>query len=79
MKWILWIVAGLAVIVLTVAVVGALLPQAHTASRSARVAMPPDALYTLLSDVDRFPSWRPDLKALQRRPDQESKTLMPTT
>ena len=73
MRWILWIGAGLAVVVLIVAIVGARLPKAHTVLRTARVAMPPDALYTLLSDVDRFPSWRPDLKGLQRRPDRDGK------
>ena len=73
MRWIVWIVASLAVIVVFVAIVGALLPKAHTASRTARVAIPPDTLYTLLSDVDRFRSWRPDLKSLARRPDRDGK------
>ena len=73
MRWILWIVAGLALLVLIVAVVGALLPKAHTASRTARVALSPDALYSLLSDVDRFQSWRPDVKGLQRRPDRDGR------
>src|SRR5438874_409882 len=73
MRWIFWIVASLAVLVLIVALVGALLPKAHSASRTVRVSMPPDALYTLLSDVDRFASWRGDLKSLQRRPDREGK------
>jgi uncharacterized protein YndB with AHSA1/START domain len=71
MRWILWIVAGLAVVVLIVAVVGALLPKAHTASRTARIAMPPDALFALLSDVDRYQAWRGDVKSLQRLPDQD--------
>jgi Polyketide cyclase / dehydrase and lipid transport len=73
MRWIIWIVAGLAVLALVVAIIGALLPLAHTASRTARVPLPPDALYALLSDVDGFPSWRGDLKALQRLPDREGK------
>ena len=45
MRWILWIVAGLAVLIVIVAVVGAILPKAHVASRTARVAMAPEALY----------------------------------
>jgi hypothetical protein len=73
MKWILWIIAGLAVAGLIVALVGAMLPKAHTASRTARVAMPPDALYALLADVDRYQSWRPDVKSLQRLPDRDGK------
>ena len=73
MRWILRIVAGLAVVILIVAIVGALLPKAHTASRTARLAMPPEALYALLADVDRYQSWRPDVKSLQRLPDSDGK------
>ena len=73
MKWIIWIGAGIAIIVLVVAIAGALLPKAHSASRTARIAMPPDALYALLIDVDRFTSWRTDVKSLERRPDKDSK------
>jgi len=73
MRWILWIVAGLAVLALVVAVVGAMLPKAHVASRTARVAMPPDALYALLADVDHYQAWRPDVKSLQRLPDRDGK------
>ena len=73
MRWILWIGAGLVILVLIVAIVGALLPKAHTASRTVRVSMPPDALYALLSDVDRFQSWRGDVKSLQRRPDRDGR------
>ena len=50
MRWILWIVAGLAVVVLIVVVVGAMLPKAHigvadgagrhAARRVVRVARP---------------------------------------
>jgi hypothetical protein len=73
MRWIVWIVAGLAVLVLVVAIVGALIPRAHTASRTARIALPPDALFAVLSDVDRYPSWRPDVTSLERRPDRDGK------
>lgn len=73
MRWILWIGAALAVVVLIVVVVGAMLPKAHTASRTARIALPPDALFALLADVDRYQSWRPDVKSLQRLPDRDGK------
>jgi uncharacterized protein YndB with AHSA1/START domain len=73
MRWILWIGAGLAVVVLIVVVVGAMLPKAHTASRTVRIATPPDALFAVLSDVDRYRSWRPDVKSLQRLPDRDGK------
>jgi uncharacterized protein YndB with AHSA1/START domain len=70
MRWIIYIVAAVALLALIVAVIGALLPRAHTASRTARVALPPDALYALLSDVSGYPTWRAGMKRLERRPDE---------
>ena len=73
MRWIIYIVAGLALIAAAVALVGAMLPKVHTASRTARVAMPPDALYTVLSDVDHYTTWRKDVKSLARLPDRDGR------
>ena len=70
MRWIVVVVAAVAVIAVVVVVVGAMLPKGHSASRTARVNLPPDALYSLLTDVARYQSWRPDVKSLQRLPDK---------
>jgi uncharacterized protein YndB with AHSA1/START domain len=70
MRWITYIVAALALVALVVAVVGAMLPKQHTASRTARIAMPPEALYALLADVSHYQTWRAGLKGLQRLPDK---------
>jgi uncharacterized protein YndB with AHSA1/START domain len=70
MRWIIYVVAAVALLALIVAAIGALLPKQHTASRTARIALPPDALYALLSDVTRYPTWRAGLKGLERRPDK---------
>src|SRR3954466_7481693 len=71
MRWIVWAVAAIALLALVVVIVGALLPRAHTASRTVRVALPPDALYALLADVSRYQSWRAGLKSLERLPDKQ--------
>jgi hypothetical protein len=71
MRWIVWIVGALAIVALLVAAVGAMLPKAHAASRTARIALPPDVLYNVLADVSAYPSWRGDLKSLQRLPDRD--------
>lgn len=73
MRWIIYIVGGLALIVALVAIVGALLPKAHSASRTARIALPPDALYTVLSDVGQYTAWRKDVKSLERLPDRDGR------
>jgi len=48
MRWILFIGAAVAVVVVVVVVIGAMLPKAHSASRTARIALPPDALHALI-------------------------------
>ena len=70
MRWILYVVAAVALLALIVAVVGAMLPRQHSASRTARIALPPEALYALLADVSGYPTWRAGLKSLERRPDK---------
>jgi len=73
MRWIVWIVAAIALAGILVVIIGYSLPKAHSVSRTATVAMPPDALYALLADVDRYPSWRPGVKSLQRHPDRNGR------
>lgn len=73
MRWILWIVGGVVMILAAMAAIGWRLPKAHSASRTARLPMSPDALYSLLSDVDRYPSWRGGLKTLRRLPDRNGR------
>lgn len=73
MRWIVWIVAGIAIIAALVVIIGYSLPKGHTATRTADVALPPDAVYALLIDVDKYPAWRPGVKALTRQPDREGR------
>lgn len=53
MRWILIVVGGLAALVLIVALVGAMLPRNHTASRTLSVRRPPEDIWALVSD----PAW----------------------
>jgi len=72
-RWAVLVVAGLALVVVIVAVIGWRLPKAHTASRTVRIPMTPDALYALLSDVSQYQRWRADVKSLQRLPDKDGR------
>ncbi|MEO8594490.1 MAG: hypothetical protein ABI759_14335 [Candidatus Solibacter sp.] len=60
MKWV-WLIGGaLVVLVAVVAMVGAMLPRDHRATRQARFRQKPEAIYfTLAGPVD----WRSDIKA----------------
>ena len=73
MRWIIYIVAALVLVAAIVAIVGAMLPKAHSASRTARIALPPDKLYALLANVSEYQSWRTDVKSLERLPDREGR------
>jgi hypothetical protein len=69
MRLLIFIVAGLALVVILVVVIGALLPKAHSVSRTVRIALPPDAVYAVIADVGQYQSWRHEVKTLQRLPD----------
>jgi hypothetical protein len=73
MRWIIWIVAAIAIVGALVVIIGYSLPKAHSATRAAKVALSPDAVYALLIDVDKYPSWRPGVKALTRQPDRDGR------
>jgi len=59
MKWV-WILGGaLIFLVAVIALIGALLPQSHTATRRARFRQRPEAVYAAISGP---PDWRSDVK-----------------
>lgn len=66
MKWILIVAGALALLVGLVALVGVFVPRGHRATTSARFRAAPSAVFALLSDPERFPSWRSDVKAVRR-------------
>jgi uncharacterized protein YndB with AHSA1/START domain len=66
MKWILIAVAALAALAAIVAITGWSLPVAHVATQRATVAAPPDRVWTIITDVEAFPSWRTDVKTVER-------------
>jgi uncharacterized protein YndB with AHSA1/START domain len=68
MKWILIAVAAFAALAALIAIVGWSLPVAHVATRQAALAAPPDVVWKIVTDVDAFPSWRTDVKSVDRVP-----------
>ena len=75
MRWI-WIGAGaLAILVVVVLVVGWLMPVRHRASRQATFRAAPAAVWELITDVEAFPGWRGDVKAVERLPDRDGRPV----
>jgi hypothetical protein len=70
MKWVLWIGLGLILLAAVVAMVGAMLPSRHHATRKARFRASPDALYAVIAGP---PDWRTGVKNYGVLPDQDGR------
>jgi uncharacterized protein YndB with AHSA1/START domain len=75
MKWLGLIGLAVAALVLVAAVVGLLLPKNHHASREEIVAAPPQAVWDAITGIERFPSWRKDVKHVQSLPNQDGRRM----
>ena len=74
-KWLVRIVIGLVVLGAVVFIVGSMLPQNHTASRTARLSQPPESVWTAITDVAAFPSWRSDVETVVPLAPREGKPV----
>ena len=75
MKW-FWIAVGvIAALVVAALVIGWLLPEKHTASRHGSFQASPEAVWALMTDVEKFPSWRSDVKAVERLPNRDGRPV----
>jgi hypothetical protein len=70
MKWVLWILGGLAAIIGVVAAIGAMLPMRHHATRKARFRAAPDALFAVLNGP---PDWRTGVKSHGELPPENGR------
>ena len=68
MKWVLIAFAVLIGIVAAIAVIGAILPTAHVASRSSRFKQPPQAIWDVITGP---PDWRPDIRGIEELPPRD--------
>ena len=70
MKWVFLIGGGLVLLVAIAALIGAVVPRGHTATRQARFRQKPEAIYFILAGpVD----WRSDIKASGSLPDRDGR------
>jgi uncharacterized protein YndB with AHSA1/START domain len=66
MRWVLGAGALIVALVALVFGVGALLPIAHIAQVSGEVSGTPEEVWAVVTDVERFPSWRSDVSRVER-------------
>ena len=63
---ILILVVGILVaLVLLLIAIGYALPINHVASRETRLSAPPERVFSVLRDVEKFPTWRSDVKSVE--------------
>lgn len=61
MKWLARILLALVILVAAVFAIGWMLPREHTAAVRVTLDVPPDSVYTAISDVARSADWREDV------------------
>jgi uncharacterized protein YndB with AHSA1/START domain len=75
MKWIAIVLVVIVAVAGLVALIGSRLPQSHSATQQGRFDAPPESVWTLITDVEAFPSWRADVKKVQRLPDRDGRAV----
>lgn len=71
MRYALTAVAGLIALVGLVAAVGWMLPVGHRASVARTYHASPAALYTLITDVAAYPTWRSEVRGVETLPEED--------
>ncbi|MBV9496206.1 MAG: SRPBCC family protein [Acidobacteria bacterium] len=65
MRIVLIVLAVLVGLIALMAIIGALLPRHHEASRSTTLRRSPLDVYAIVSDVEKAPTWRPDVQRIE--------------
>lgn len=66
MRIILILFGVLAALAASVVAIGMTLPQNHTASRTTHLSAPPDTVWGLITDFNRYPEWRKDVTSVEK-------------
>src|ERR1700742_2572230 len=72
MKWLLIAALSIAGLLILIVVIGALLPQKHTASRTVTLHRPAETVWSVISGP---PNWRPDVTSYQELPAREGRRV----
>lgn len=75
LKWLGIVVVVLVVFVAAVFAAGSMMPQNHTASRTARLSQPPESVWTVITNIPAFPSWRKDVAVTEQLPSRNGKVV----
>lgn len=70
MKWVLIVLAALTVLTALATLIGSRLPPSHRVALSHTFAAPPEVIWSVMTNIDAFPSWRAGVKRIERLPDR---------
>jgi hypothetical protein len=73
MLWVLGAVGALVGLVALLATVGAFVPRRHVATCAVRLRAKPQEAWDVVSDFAAWPSWAPDVRAMDRLPDRDGR------
>lgn len=73
MKWLLLILALAAIAIVVIALIGAMLPREHVATRAIRLQRKPAEIYAAVREFAAYPTWRPDVKSIELLPPHEGR------
>jgi uncharacterized protein YndB with AHSA1/START domain len=73
MTWIIAFAIALTILGMVVLLTGWRLPEKHTVSRQATFNAQPEAIWSVITDVEAFPTWRTDVRKVTRLPDREGR------
>jgi uncharacterized protein YndB with AHSA1/START domain len=65
-KWVLLVLAVAGAVVGAVAVIGFTLPESHVISRSAELSVPPDTVWSIITNIAEYPKWRKDVERVEQ-------------
>ena len=69
------LVLALAAVVAFAAIVGSRLPRSHVGSRERTFPVPLDEVWSAITKIDAFPSWRSDVQKIERLPDRDGRPV----
>jgi uncharacterized protein YndB with AHSA1/START domain len=76
LRWILVILGVLVLILVAIALAGAMLPQEHTVTRSIVLKQSPETVWATVTDHPNEPKWRTDVASITRLADRNGHELV---
>jgi uncharacterized protein YndB with AHSA1/START domain len=71
LPWVLLSLGVLALVLLTIAIIGAFMARTHAVFRTLDSKQPPEAVWAVVTDFPETPKWHPEVRQVERLPDHD--------